>query len=849
MFRLCVVVFSLLSLGPALRGQVFSDPNFVEEFLYFGNGIVAIDFLPDGTLLAAEKRGVLIAFSPDGQGGFNQPVTLLDLDNVFSSLECGLLGLAVDPEYGTTGHIYLFYSTSADQRLTRVTYTGTPPINPATEEVLLSGLPRSNNFHKGGDIEFHPSDPDAVYIALGDDGDVGNVSDTDVPKVQSPDFYAGKILKVAKDTGLGLPSNPYYIDDADTIRARVWAVGFRNPFRIAFHPDAPVANVLYSSENGDGTDRLSWVQMGSNGGWSSAGDNGGFLDPADPNHRVLATPEPSRVGIIIATEPPFAIDGIATLYNGKWFGTDNSALYVERWHLTGADLDVLAPIAADNGANFIDNYLAVDMVFGPDGHLYTTETGVNDSIDNGAIRRIKYVGGTPPTAAFSTNPSPAEGPAPLTVQFTDQSTAGSSAIDEWEWDFGNGTSSTMQNPEVTFLTPGVYTVQLRVHQTDGLSDLTSSNVTVTASNMVNVTGTIFDGNDPANVSPLAAQTRLAFYQADGETPVAIVGGVGDNGNEYVVQPGGAFDADIAFSLTGDAFVVSAGEGSEDGVSPAKAGFVVASARGQQSFNMDFYLADAMIVGRVLDMRGEPIEVDLGAAADQQGTLLTIAGGRDFNPPFQQTGVEHRVTTDELGYFHVAVPSDNVGTTLYFDLVGDTGNDIHIARTAAAFSIASESREVEYRVGTYGGGLGCDDLDGIAETPDVDFISMIQPIFSNNCTGCHSGTGSQNGGLDLTGNAIPALVNRNSSFVPNHKLVFPGNLERSYLFEKVNCAEPQYGSRMTPGAAIALEDQALIRDWIMQLGESSCLDQLLLQTSTWPESDIRPFVEWVSENCD
>jgi PKD repeat protein len=51
------------------------------------------------------------------------------------------------------------------------------------------------------------------------------------------------------------------------------------------------------------------------------------------------------------------------------------------------------------------------------------------------------------------------GHAPLTVNFTDQSTG---TVASWSWDFGDGESSTIQNPVHTYQNAGNYSVSLTV---------------------------------------------------------------------------------------------------------------------------------------------------------------------------------------------------------------------------------------------------------------------------------------------------------------------------------------------------------------------------------------------------
>ena len=79
------------------------------------------------------------------------------------------------------------------------------------------------------------------------------------------------------------------------------------------------------------------------------------------------------------------------------------------------------------------------------------------------------VGGGP-TAAFSASDS--SGTAPLVVAFSDLS----SDADSWEWDFGDGNSSTLQNPEHTYSSDGIFTVRLIAANACGTDTLTAVDV-------------------------------------------------------------------------------------------------------------------------------------------------------------------------------------------------------------------------------------------------------------------------------------------------------------------------------------------------------------------------------------
>lgn len=779
---------------------------FVNESVYAGpNGMISIQFDHGARLLVAEKQGRIMRFEPNGSGGYQAPpLVFADFTSeVNPALESGLLGFALDPDYATNRYFYVGYTTDHDQRVVRMqANAGFTAVEPDSALVLLSGLPRQASFHKAGDLRFSPADPTALYMALGDDGDRN--------PVQDPDRYEGKILRFDAATGLGMPDNPFYNGDPASVRSRVFATGLRNPFRITFNPAQPSTTVLYSSENGDATDRLSRISRGSNGAWGPGGDGGGFLDPPDPDHQVLFTGPPSHIGLAISPTGPF---GTNVLYLGKWFpGTP----VIRRFQLTGAALD--SATSLDSGV-FINNEVAVDMQFGPDGHLYYSQTG-GDASTGGfyQLKRIRFVGGNPPLAAFSTTPNPAFGSAPLLVDFTDQSSAPGSSISSRTWDFGDGNGSTLSDPQHSYAVPGVYQVRLTVTNALGQSASETRSIRATRAVNLHVQLSVRDGRSLA-APVLASATELRFYEGDGVTPLAVSGGSGPDFNVRSVAAGGVVNFSLSVNVPGQTLVLSAGEAAADGVQAARRGYLLPVGSGPHLLDGDFILSDTLLTGRVLDTADTPLAVDVGLALGAPPLPYPTPQGRDFLPASQipPSGVAHRKLSDALGYFHFPLRTGNSGA-LRVDAVADTGTSTHARASIQQQLAVATVEDLLVRVGRWSGGSDCDDLSAIEVAPGVDYDTQIQPIWSGACIGCHVATSANNGGLDLTsGASLDQLRSRLSVQAPGVPLLTEGNTARSYLFEKINCDAPQAGTRMRPANPMPLPQQTLIRDWITQQG--------------------------------
>jgi uncharacterized repeat protein (TIGR01451 family) len=220
---------------------------------------------------------------------------VLDL-NVNSASERGLLGIALHPQFATTGWVYLFWtesSTASDtadidmipllgNRVDRYVWNGstlTFDRNLIRLRALQAdaGQPSRGN-HDGGVLRFGPDGK--LYILFGDNGRRGflqNItSGGPVPDDQfggpEPDdeHLTGVILRL-NDDGSTPGDNPFFsvnttlTGEAAANIKKIFAYGVRNGFGMAFDP---LSGFLWTQENGDDAfDEMNRVTAGFNGGW------------------------------------------------------------------------------------------------------------------------------------------------------------------------------------------------------------------------------------------------------------------------------------------------------------------------------------------------------------------------------------------------------------------------------------------------------------------------------------------------------------------------------------------------------------------------------------------------------
>lgn len=159
------------------------------------------------------------------------PTPFLDISaRLLAGGEQGLLGLAFDPDYGTTGRFVVHYTDLAgDTRLSFFQVSIDPDLaDPASEQVILTADQPYPN-HNGGQVLFGPDG--LLYLGLGD----GGAANDPEGRAQSLSDLLGSILRVDVRNGPAYtvpPDNPFVAQAG--ARPEVWSYGLRNPWRFSF---------------------------------------------------------------------------------------------------------------------------------------------------------------------------------------------------------------------------------------------------------------------------------------------------------------------------------------------------------------------------------------------------------------------------------------------------------------------------------------------------------------------------------------------------------------------------------------------------------------------------------------
>ncbi len=224
-------------------------------------------------LYAATQRGVIHAFDND-----DKPQTtsiVLDIQNKVSQWdvngannEQGLLGLALHPKHAENGKLYVYYTKRSNDAgiISSFQVSKDNPLvaDPQSEKVLME-IPQPFKNHNGGSLEFGPDG--FLYLGLGDGGLRNDPVDSGQDRAQ----LLGSILRIDVDNpsnnnGYGIPADNPFVGVAGA-RPEIFAIGLRNPWRIAFDPKS---GHLWTGDVGQELwEEVNIIEKGGNYGWSS----------------------------------------------------------------------------------------------------------------------------------------------------------------------------------------------------------------------------------------------------------------------------------------------------------------------------------------------------------------------------------------------------------------------------------------------------------------------------------------------------------------------------------------------------------------------------------------------------
>ncbi|WKU02921.1 PQQ-dependent sugar dehydrogenase [Micromonospora sp. HUAS LYJ1] len=233
--------------------------------------------LPDGTVLYGRRDLFdVVAMNPDG----SNKRSIGTVPNVAGTNgEGGVLGLAVSSSFTTDRWLYIYHTTTTDNRIVRIRYDGT--LQTGTVQVLVTGIPR-NKYHNGGRLRFGPDG--MLYAATGD----GQSPD----RAQDVNDLGGKVLRIRPD-GTVPSDNPF--------GNAVWSYGHRNPQGLAFDSQGR----LFEQEFGNNVmDETNIIVRGGNYGWPACEGTVGAC--SDPNYlapvRTYPVAEASCSGLAIVRD-------------------------------------------------------------------------------------------------------------------------------------------------------------------------------------------------------------------------------------------------------------------------------------------------------------------------------------------------------------------------------------------------------------------------------------------------------------------------------------------------------------------------------------------------------------------
>jgi len=330
-------------LGPALKTRVVAENLRYPWEILWG---------PDNMIWMTERDGKVSRVNP----ATGETKLLLDITEVRSSGEGGLLGLALHPQFQNQPYVYVAFdydkpNVGYKEKVVRYEYNGQTLVNPV---ILLDNI-NAAGIHNGCRLLITPDLK--LYITTGD------ASNQAQP--QNKDALNGKTIRLNLD-GTVPSDNPFPNNP-------VWSYGHRNAQGLVF-----ANNILYSSEHGPSSDdEINIIEKGRNYGWPNVE---GVCNESSEKTFCAANNVKEPIYTWTPTEAVCGLDYYDKDAIPQW---KNSLLLCT---LKGSKL-VQLKLSNDkktiiSGAEFFDNTYGRlrDICISPDGKVYICSSNGNDKI-------------------------------------------------------------------------------------------------------------------------------------------------------------------------------------------------------------------------------------------------------------------------------------------------------------------------------------------------------------------------------------------------------------------------------------------------------------------------------------
>lgn len=336
------------------QGHTFSI-----ETIHVADSILwAVEYLPDGTMLATQRDGELLHIDRNGK----LIAKIQDLPDIWHHVQGGFLDITLHPDYSKNGWIYIAYATSSNGK-TGATKIARGKIKKGRwvkhQDIFEpdSAAHTNSGRHFGSRIVLQDG---YVYFAFGDRGDRPTAQDMSVPN--------GKVFRLY-DNGK-LPKDNPFIKDKKALPG-IWSLGHRNPQGLAVEP---ATGLIWEAEHGPrGGDEINVLEGGKNYGWPIITYGMNYNGTPITHLTEKAGMEQPKYYWV----PSIAVAGI-TFYNGDMFPKWQGKLLaggmgiqeLQMFTATKGELTNKQIVLADRGR-------IRDVSIAPDGaiHLVVTKQG------------------------------------------------------------------------------------------------------------------------------------------------------------------------------------------------------------------------------------------------------------------------------------------------------------------------------------------------------------------------------------------------------------------------------------------------------------------------------------------